>query len=68
MPDLSPLRYFSYLASGLGRIFDGDGKEGIQFFNPVNFVKFVRLMARNMNGGNAYFVAAGVLRSRRSVA
>ena len=67
MPDSPPLRYFPYIASGLGCILGGEGKEGIKFFNPVNFVKFVRLMAHNMNGADAYFATTCFLQFRRSV-
>lgn len=55
MPILSPLRFYSYLASELGGIFDAEGNEGILFFNSVKFVKFIRLLAHNMNGGREYF-------------
>lgn len=60
MPSLSPLRFYSYLASELGGIFDAEGNEGILFFNSVKFVKFIRLLAHNMNGGRGYFFGEAI--------
>ncbi len=60
MSSLSSRRYFPYLASRLGGISDVERKEGIKFFNPVNFVKFIRLPARNMNSGSAHFAREAV--------
>jgi len=54
MSSLSSLHYFPHLASGLQRNFDGEGRAGILFFNTVNFVKFISLLARNMNDRSAY--------------
>jgi hypothetical protein len=56
MPRLSSCQHFPYLASGLRGVPDVEGKEGIKFFNPVNFVKFIRLLAHNMNSGSVHFV------------
>lgn len=70
MPRLSSCQHFPYLASGLRGFSDVEGKEGIKFLNPVNFVKFIRLPARNMNSGSAHFVREPLtmflLPSRRS--
>ena len=69
MPRLSSSHHISYLASGLRVVPDGEGKEGIRFFDPVNFVKFVRLLVRNMNGSSAFLTGeamdASVFSSRR---
>ncbi len=51
MFDLSYPYYFPYLASRLRCIFDSKGETEILFFNNV---KFISLLARNMNGGSAY--------------
>lgn len=54
MSNPSPLQLLSHLASGLGEGFDAKGMAGFFFFNTVKFVKFIRLPARNMNGGGGY--------------
>ena len=49
---------FLYLDSGLKGFFWIVVKEWIVFLNTVKFVKFVRLMACNMNEAGWFFVAA----------
>lgn len=60
-------RYFPYLASGLSENFGFEGKEWVKYLNPVNYVKFVRLSAREMNGDGVIFAAVGVLPLGRRV-
>ncbi|AMO72184.1 hypothetical protein [Sphingorhabdus sp. M41] len=56
----SSLYYLSHHANGLADSFDVERKEGVFFFNTVKFVKFIRLLARNLNGGGAYFAGAAI--------
>ncbi|CAO1654149.1 hypothetical protein NYA22BAC_02674 [Parasphingorhabdus sp. NYA22] len=52
MSDLLASQYLSRLASCLGGIFDAENEGRFFSFNSVKFVKFIRLSARNMNGGD----------------
>ncbi len=54
MAHSSSLRQFPYLASGLEGVSGVEGKAAILFFNTVKVVKFIRLLARDMNGGGGY--------------
>lgn len=47
---------FVYLANGSQDFSGVAGRAGHSFFNPVNFVMFVSLSARNMNEAMAQFV------------
>lgn len=71
MSDLLASQYLSCLASRLGGIFDAENEGGFLSFNSVKFVKFVRLSARNMNGGGRILfrgsAAMIILPSRRRV-
>ena len=49
---------FSYIDSGLRGFFWIKVKERIVFLNTVKFVKFVRLLAGNMNEAGRFLVAA----------
>jgi|GEM_PF-2148554 len=60
MASRSSLCYLSHYANGLADGFDVERKEGFLFFNTVKFVKFIRLMARSLNGGGAYFAGAAI--------
>lgn len=71
MSDLLASQYLSRLASRLGGIFDAENEGGFLSFNSVKFVKFIRLSARNMNGGGRILfrgsAAMIILPSRRRV-